>query len=132
MTKIKLIIMHITKILIFLAIVLWCGTASAQNNQTDKSKPQSVNVATAQKDSLKGSFSGWQEIAYGTVKKESVSSSISTISGNEIGKNTVFSLGNALYGRIPGLTLSQNGGEPGNDVPGFNVRGTKTFGYMRH
>jgi len=129
MTKIKLIIIHISKILSLLAIILWCRTASAQNNKTTEPAPLSPKTQTAQKDSLQGSFSGLQPIAYGTVKKESVSSSISTIGGKEIGKNTVFSLGNALYGRIPGLTLSQNGGEPGNDAPGFSVRGVGTFGW---
>lgn len=32
-----------------------------------------------------------------------------------------------LYGRIPGLWVSQNGGEPGNDAATLNIRGISTY-----
>ena len=59
------------------------------------------------------------------------SASVFTISGKDIEKNSVFSLGNSLYGKIPGLILDQNSGEPGNDLPGFSFRGVQTFGFSR-
>lgn len=129
MTKIKRLKIEHFKMLCILAFILWGGVVSAQDIQPSATMPQSAAGQTIQKDTLKGNFSGWQQIAYGKVKKESISSSINAVSGQEIEKNTVFSLGNALYGRIPGLILDQNGGEPGNDAPGFTVRGTGTFGW---
>ncbi len=72
-----------------------------------------------------------QVIAYGRLPKREVTSAVSTLTGLDIEKNTVFSLGNTLYGRVPGLILDQNSGEPGNDLPGFSMRGVPTFGFAR-
>ena len=72
-----------------------------------------------------------QAIAYGKVKKRQVTSSITTLTGDDIEKNTVFSLGNVLYGKVAGLVVDQNSGEPGNDLPGFSLRGVTTFGFAR-
>lgn len=72
-----------------------------------------------------------QVIAYGRLPKREVTSAVSTLTGSDIEKNTVFSLGNTLYGRVPGLILDQNSGEPGNDLPGFSMRGVPTFGFAR-
>jgi TonB-linked SusC/RagA family outer membrane protein len=72
-----------------------------------------------------------QVVAYGTYAKRAVTSSVSTITGTDIEKNTVFSLGNALFGKVPGLILDQNSGEPGNDLPGISFRGVQTFGFSR-
>lgn len=72
-----------------------------------------------------------QVVAYGTYAKRAVTSSVSSLTGKDIEKNTVFSLGNTLFGKIPGLILDQNSGEPGSDQPGFSFRGVQTFGYAR-
>jgi len=48
------------------------------------------------------------------------------ITGDEIslpGTN----INNMLFGRIPGLVVSENGGEPGNDVAGLSIRGKATY-----
>ena len=55
-------------------------------------------------------------------------SSISTVQGKEIDKNSSYSLGNALYGLLPGLTVIQKSGEPGSDDVDFRIRGNGTFG----
>lgn len=70
-------------------------------------------------------------IAYGRLPKREITGSVSTLTGTDIEKNTVFSLGNMLYGKIPGLVVDQNSGEPGNDLPGFSMRGVTTFGFAR-
>ena len=54
-------------------------------------------------------------------------SSVSSISGNTVSNNTVSSLGNILYGKIPGLFVQQTSGEPGSDAPTFLIRGKHTF-----
>lgn len=54
-------------------------------------------------------------------------SSVSSISGKTISNNTVSSLGNILYGKIPGLFVQQTSGEPGSDAPTFLIRGKHTF-----
>ena len=61
--------------------------------------------------------------AYTRLPAKAVTSSISSISGNDIQNNTVFTLGNALYGKIPGLFILQRDSEPGNDVPLLYLRG---------
>lgn len=83
------------------------------------------------KDSAISVSGDFQRIAYGNFPKREVSASVTTISGKDIEKNTVFSLGNTLYGKIPGLILDQSSGEPGNDLPGLLVRGVSTFGFAR-
>jgi TonB-linked SusC/RagA family outer membrane protein len=72
-----------------------------------------------------------QVVAYGNYAKREVTGSVSTITGKDIEKNTVFSLGNALFGKVAGLVVDQNSGEPGNDLPGFSLRGVTTFGFAR-
>lgn len=72
-----------------------------------------------------------QVIAYGRLPKREITSAVSSVTGADIEKNTVFSLGNSLYGRVPGLIVDQNSGEPGNDLPGFSMRGVPTFGFAR-
>lgn len=83
------------------------------------------------KDSVIHLSADLQAIAYGKVPKREVSASVVTLTGKDIEKNTVFSLGNALFGKVPGLIVDQNSGEPGNDLPGFSTRGVTTFGYAR-
>ena len=83
------------------------------------------------KDSIVHLSEDLQAIAYGKVKKRQVTSSITTLTGDDIEKNTVFSLGNVLYGKVAGLVVDQNSGEPGNDLPGFSLRGVTTFGFAR-
>ena len=48
------------------------------------------------------------------------------ISGDEINLPTA-SFSNMLYGRIPGLTVSQNSGTPGDDAASLNIRGIATY-----
>ena len=66
-------------------------------------------------------------IAYGKAKPEAIGGAMSTVTSETLEKSTVTNAGNALFGRLPGLIVSQNGGEPGNDAPGFIIRGVTSY-----
>lgn len=67
-------------------------------------------------------------IAYGTQHYNRVTSSISTIYANELVKRaSSSSVGEALIGRLPGLTVIQSSGEP-NSTPRLFIRGRNTWG----
>jgi TonB-linked SusC/RagA family outer membrane protein len=62
-------------------------------------------------------------VAYGRQNKTILSSSVSTISGDELIKSSVSNFGNTLFGKLPGLFVVQGGGEPGYDSPTIRIRG---------
>jgi TonB-linked SusC/RagA family outer membrane protein len=69
-------------------------------------------------------------VAFGTQKKESVTSAIQTINPKEL-KVPSSNLTTALAGRISGLIAYQRSGEPGQDNADFFIRGVTTFGYKK-
>ncbi len=64
-----------------------------------------------------------QVIAYGTQKKVTITGAISSMSGTDLLKTPVASLGNALAGKINGVSAVQYSGEPGADNPAIFIRG---------
>ena len=58
-----------------------------------------------------------QVIAYGTQKKVTITGALSSVGGEDLVKTPVASLGNALSGKMPGLSSVQYSGEPGADDP---------------
>ena len=64
-----------------------------------------------------------QVIAYGTTKKVTVTGALSSVGTNEILKSPVGSVGNALAGKVPGLSSVQSSGQPGADDATLYVRG---------
>jgi TonB-linked SusC/RagA family outer membrane protein len=62
-------------------------------------------------------------VGYGTQKKESLTASISNIKAEEIMTTTHSSLAQALQGKVAGLQIRQNTGEPGNFDSNINIRG---------
>lgn len=68
-----------------------------------------------------------QAIAYGTQPAWKVSSALSSVRGTDLQKNFTSNLANTLFGRLPGLTVGQSTGEPGNDTPSLLARGIGTF-----
>ena len=66
--------------------------------------------------------------AFVTQKKESIVSSIETISPKQL-RVPSSNLTTALAGRLAGVISYQRSGEPGNDNAQFFVRGVTTFGY---
>lgn len=64
-----------------------------------------------------------QVIAYGTTKKVTVTGALSSVGTDEILKSPVGSVGNALAGKVPGLSAVQSSGQPGADDATLYVRG---------
>src|SRR5690606_34720695 len=71
-------------------------------------------------------------VAYGTQSADEVTASISKISGFELRKTHTATLSNGLIGKLPGVTVMQNGGAPGFDDPSFMIRGRHTIGNNGH
>ena len=69
-------------------------------------------------------------IGYGSKKKESLTSAISNIQSDEILTTTNSSLAQALQGKVSGLQIRQNTGEPGRFDTRINVRGFGTPLYV--
>lgn len=68
-------------------------------------------------------------VAYGgTQKKATLSGAISDVKGVELMKSRTINVSNSLAGKIAGLTVVAQGGEPGNDFSTILVRGVNTFG----
>lgn len=62
-------------------------------------------------------------VGYGTQKKENVTAAISTIQAEEITTTVNASLAQSLQGKIPGLQIRQQNGEPGSFTSTINIRG---------
>lgn len=67
-------------------------------------------------------------IGYGIQPISHVTSAMSTVYGADLEKTFTLNLGNTLYGRLPGLSVTQASSEPGAETPGLFVRGVNTFG----
>jgi TonB-linked SusC/RagA family outer membrane protein len=67
-------------------------------------------------------------IGYGTEKQVNVIGSVTTIDSEAIAGAPVSSISNALSGRLPGATVQQRSGEPGNDAASILIRGNSTLG----
>jgi len=103
-------------------------TFVGMESQTIKVGNQKViNVVLAEKTDMLDEVT---VVAFGTQKKESVLSSISTIKPSELQAPTS-NLTTALAGRIAGMISYQRSGEPGQDNADFFIRGVTTFGYKK-
>lgn len=72
----------------------------------------------------------WQDlfIPYGKEKYASSLSSSSTIQGSILSDQFVSNIGTVLSGKLPGLTVMNNNGEPFNDTPNsYVIRGLGSF-----
>lgn len=68
-------------------------------------------------------------VGYGTQKKADVIGSVSQITSKDIEKLPVTQLSNALTGQMPGVTVIQRSGRPGNNSAGdISIRGVGSFG----
>lgn len=66
-------------------------------------------------------------VAYGQQKKVSVTGSMSSINNEALLKSPSASLGNAISGKLPGLSTVQYSGLPGADDPVILIRGQASF-----
>ena len=61
------------------------------------------------------------------LRKEEITSAIGIVTADELTKSSVRNPANALYGKIPGLTVLQNGGTNWKNDPDIFIRGVETF-----
>ncbi len=85
-----------------------------------------INVSPG--DSISEADKGVVNIAYGTQSVREVSSSVSAVSAGDLKRSFGTNIKNSLYGRLPGLTILQQGNEAGYDTPLMFSRGRNTFG----
>ncbi len=62
-----------------------------------------------------------------TIQNSELSSSVSSVSGADLEKNSVFAFSNTLYGRLAGLNVKQSNGDPGDDYASLLIRGKHSF-----
>ncbi len=67
-------------------------------------------------------------VGYGTQKKVNLTGSVASVSAKDIQDIPVANTATLLQGRMPGLVLTQNGAQAGNDNPEIRIRGIGTFG----
>lgn len=67
-------------------------------------------------------------IGYGTQKKASLTSAVSTLDGDKITKIPITNISNGLGGRASGVIALQGSGEPGLDGSNLTIRGISTIG----
>lgn len=67
------------------------------------------------------------DVSYTQQSRLEMTSSVSTVYAEKLVKNSVTNVGNALSGRLPGLTVIQQSGEPGSDLASLFIRGRNTY-----
>jgi TonB-dependent SusC/RagA subfamily outer membrane receptor len=67
-------------------------------------------------------------VGYGTQKKVTVTGAVTAIKGENLVKSPAVDISNSLAGRLPGLVVIQQSGEPGYDGATISIRGTNTLG----
>ncbi len=67
-------------------------------------------------------------VGYGTQRKVTVTGAVATLKGENIIKSPATDISNSLAGRLPGLVVIQQSGEPGYDGATVSIRGTNTLG----
>ncbi len=67
-------------------------------------------------------------VGYGTQKKTSLTSAVSTLPVADITQKPVVNLTNSLVGRVSGVIARQGNGEPGQDASQIIIRGPATTG----
>jgi len=96
-------------------------------------KPQEipVNGKTTINLTLESSASDLDQIVvvgYGTQKKTSVTAAVSTLKGEDVAATPVTNLSNSIGGRLSGVIVKQNSGEPGLDGSNIFIRGISSTG----
>ncbi len=66
-------------------------------------------------------------IGYGTQKKVNLTGAVSAVTGEEIAKRPVSNTSTTLQGQMPGLRITSDKGQPGNESVQMRVRGQGTY-----
>lgn len=67
-------------------------------------------------------------VGYGIQKKVNLTGSVETVKAEEISRQPVLQTSQALAGLVPGLTVTQDSGQPGLDSGTLRIRGIGTLG----
>ncbi len=67
-------------------------------------------------------------VGYGTQKKGTVTGAVSTLSGSDVASNPVSNISQSIAGKMAGVSMRPNGGQPGYDSPDIHIRGIATTG----
>jgi TonB-linked SusC/RagA family outer membrane protein len=65
-------------------------------------------------------------VGYGTQRKATLTGAITNISGSDITTTKTSNLAQAIQGKIPGVVIRQQSGQPGSNTTNINVRGFGT------
>lgn len=66
-------------------------------------------------------------VGYGVQKKANLTGSVASVSSKDLADIPAANTTNLLQGRLPGVTLTSNGGQAGNDTPEIRIRGIGTL-----
>ncbi|HWB90922.1 MAG TPA: SusC/RagA family TonB-linked outer membrane protein, partial [Puia sp.] len=66
-------------------------------------------------------------VGYGTQKRVSLTSAVASIAGKDLTNRPISGLEQALQGKLPGLTILDKGGQPGNINTPIVLRGVNTL-----
>jgi len=95
-----------------------------------KTKIVPVNGRTTVNVSLKSETIAGQQmvvVGYGTQSSESLTGSVSSVSGSDLDKASTVNTSESLGGKIPGLVMVNYSGEPGHSAPVLRIRGQHTL-----
>jgi TonB-linked SusC/RagA family outer membrane protein len=67
-------------------------------------------------------------VGYGTQKRLAITGAVSAIKGAQIAETPVANISNSIAGKVAGVSMRPNGGQPGSDAPDIHVRGIGTTG----
>lgn len=96
-------------------------------------RPQEVTIgsSTSINVSLQTDAATLEEVVvvgYGTQKKATITGAVAAMKGETLIQSPAVDMSNSLSGRLPGLVVIQQNGEPGNDGALLRIRGANTLG----
>lgn len=66
-------------------------------------------------------------VGYGSQKKVNLTGSVASVNSEAFQSRSYTSVQQAIQGQIPGLTVTQTGGQPGGEALNMSIRGKSTF-----
>lgn len=67
-------------------------------------------------------------VGYGVQKRTTITGSISTVKGEELAAIPAANISQSIAGKLAGVSMRPNGGQPGYDSPDIHIRGIVTTG----
>lgn len=66
-------------------------------------------------------------VGYGVQKKVNLTGAVSAVKGDELASRPITNVGSGLQGMLPGVSIVQPSGQPGNDKMSIVIRGISTL-----